>query len=90
MTLIALALTLQGVTMSSPDVSYRAHQTAAKVAVECSAFKANSNGSWTSIRPTKVGSVSMSAGGTFFPGVKLEGVDLGAQLNQQCRGSGAG
>lgn len=90
MMLIALALALQSVTMSSPDASDHAHRTVAKVPVECSAFKANSNGSWTSIRATKVGSVSMSAGGTFFPGVKLGGIDLGAQLNQQCRSPHAG
>jgi len=90
MSLVALALALQGVTMSSPDSSRHAHRAAAKVAVDCGAFKANSNGSWTSTRATKVGSVSMSAGGTFFPGVTLGGVDLAAQLDRQCRSSRAG
>jgi len=90
MALVVLALALQGVTMSNPNGSHRAHKVAAKVAVDCGAFKANSDGSWTSTRPTKVGSVSMTAGGTFFPGVKLGGVDLGGQLDQQCRSSRKG
>jgi hypothetical protein len=90
MVLVALALALQGVTLSNPDVPHHAHQVSVKVAVECSAFKANPNGSWTSIRSTKVGSVSMSAGGTFFPGVTIEGIDIGANLDQQCRNSHAG
>ena len=85
MTLVALVLALQGVTMSGSDGSHHAHRAAAKVPVDCSAFKANANGSWTSTHPTKVGSVSITAGGTFFPGVTLGGVDLGAQLDQQCR-----
>lgn len=29
------------------------------VAVECAAFKANRDGSWTSVRSTKVGTVSI-------------------------------
>ncbi len=85
MVLMALLLALQGVTMSNPDASHSAHHAAAKIPVECGAFKANANGSWTSTRRTKVGSVAMSAGGTFFPGVTLNGVDVAGQLDQQCR-----
>lgn len=84
MLMIALAFAAStGVTIGA--ASHAASTPPATVAVECPAFKANKDGSWTSIRSTKVGTVSISSGGTFFPGVQLDGVDLGAQLNAQCR-----
>jgi len=84
MFIIALALaTSQGVTMSGNEKAKTASH-AATAAVECPAFKKNADGSWTSIRNTKVGAVAMSAGGTFFPGVKLDGVDVGASLDAKC------
>jgi hypothetical protein len=85
MLVIALALaSSQGVTMSSKEKqSASAH--VATSSVECAAFKKNPDGSWTSVRDTKVGAVRMSSGGTFFPGVKLDGVDVGASLNAKCQ-----
>lgn len=89
MAFVALVLALQSVTLGNPDASHPAQRAIAKVAMECSAFKANANGSWTSTRATKIGSVSLGAGGTFFPGVTVGDVDIGAQLNQQCRAAHA-
>ena len=83
MFLFALLLATQtGVTMSGSQPAKSHHGPA--VAVDCKAFRANKNGSWTSIRATKVGTVSMSAGGTFFPGVRLGEVDVASQLKAQC------
>ena len=56
-----------------------------EVHLDCSAFRANGDGSWTSLRTTKVGSVSISSGGTFHPGVSLGGVDLGGELGERCK-----
>jgi hypothetical protein len=85
MLVIAFALAAtQGVTMSGKDKqSASAH--VATSSVECAAFRKNPDGSWTSVRDTKVGAVQMSSGGTFFPGVKLDGVDVGASLNAKCQ-----
>jgi len=85
MLVIAFALAAtQAVTMSGKDKQgVPAH--VAPSSVECAAFKKNPDGSWTSVRDTKVGAVRMSSGGTFFPGVKLDGVDVGASLNAKCQ-----
>ncbi|MET0308676.1 MAG: hypothetical protein ABW023_08215 [Sphingomonas sp.] len=86
MFLFALLFAVQsGVTMSGSEPAATGHPQKS-VPVDCHAFRANKNGSWTSIRSTKVGGVSMSAGGTFFPGLRLGDVDLAAQLNAQCKG----
>jgi hypothetical protein len=83
MFLSALLLAAQsGVTMSAPHPTKAHHEPV--VAMDCKAFRANRDGSWTSIAPTKVGKTSMSAGGTFFPGVRLGEVDVASQLTKQC------
>ena len=85
---VFFAVASAGVIIGSPaPYSDQAFQAQMKVTLNCSAFRANQNGSWTSIKPTRAGMVSISTGGTFFPGVKLDGIDLGAQLKGQCRRS---
>lgn len=82
--LMAATAASQGVTMSgTTDASHPKGAIAA--IVDCGAFKANKDGSWTSVRPTTIGSVTMTEGGTFFPGVQLEGVDVVASLDSACR-----
>ena len=85
MIVIVFALAMnQGVTMSSKDKpAHPAHT--ATAAVDCAAFQKNADGSWTSVKDTKVGKVAMSSGGTFLPGVKLDGVDVGASLDAKCK-----
>jgi hypothetical protein len=75
-----------GVTMSGGGKPGNAAHVA-PVSLECSAFKKNLDGSWTSVRSSRIGLVSISANGTFFPGVKLNGADIGASLNAECRKS---
>ncbi|WP_429197279.1 hypothetical protein [Luteibacter sp. W1I16] len=84
MLFIAFALaSSQGVTMSAKDgPKALPHEVAASM--DCGAFKKNADGSWTSIHATKVAAVTMSAGGTFFRGVRLDGVDVGASLDTKC------
>ena len=82
--LAALLGAQSGVTMTPGTTGSHASH-AGFVHMECAAFRSNANGSWTSVRTTKVGSVSISDGGTFFPGVRLGGTDVAAQLTAQCR-----
>jgi hypothetical protein len=85
MLVIALALAAtQGVTMSGKD-KQNAPAHVATSPVKCAAFRKNPDGSWTSVRDTKIAAVHMSSGGTFFPGVQLDGVDVGASLNAKCK-----
>lgn len=81
---IAATAASQGVSMSG--TTHAPHPKGAGAAtLDCGAFRANKDGSWTAIRPTTVGSVTMTKGGTFFPGVQLDGVDVGAHLDTSCR-----
>ena len=77
----AQGVTLSGTATGKPT---RRHP---EVHLECAAFRPNNDGSWTSLRPTQVGTVSISAGGTFHAGVTLGGIDLGAELRDRCPGS---
>jgi hypothetical protein len=73
---VATGVTISGSGTEPPSVP--------STPMECAAFKSNADGSWTSIRTTRVGSVTLSGGGTFAKGVQLNGVDVGGQLNSQC------
>jgi len=80
--LLAFLFALQsGVTMSgtTPPAAK-----VSRVRMDCAAFRANKDGSWTSVRATRIGRTSLTAGGTFFPGVQLGGIDVGAELGRQC------
>lgn len=58
----------------------------------CSAFRANSNGSWTTIArvtiPGPNGQVTLDPGVTVTPGVAFNGLDIASWLNQNCRPRG--
>lgn len=90
MILLALALASPGVTVSSSGVTMsgtdhaKAGAHAAVATVECRAFRKNADGSWTSIKTSKAGSVSISAGVTLSAGVTVDGVDIGESLDESC------
>jgi hypothetical protein len=90
MIFLALALISPGVTVSSTGVTMsstdhpKAGTHAALATVECGAFRRNPDGSWTSIRTSKAGSVSISAGATLSAGVTVDGVDIGESLDATC------
>jgi hypothetical protein len=90
MILLALALLTSGVTVSSTGITMssadqpKAGTHAAIATVECRAFRKNADGSWTSIKASKAGSVSISAGVTVSAGVTIDGVDIGQSLNETC------
>jgi lipid-binding SYLF domain-containing protein len=90
MILVALALIAPGVTVSSTGVTMsstdrpKAGTHAAVAKVECGAFRKNADGSWTSVKASKAGSVSISAGVTLSAGVTVDGVDIGESLDATC------
>lgn len=50
----------------------------------CADFRHNPDGSWSPVHPVTVGDVTISRKGNFAPGTVVGGVDIAAQLNQQC------
>jgi len=50
----------------------------------CADFTHNANGTWTPNVRVTLGGVSMGPGVTFSRGIQFGGVDLAAELDQQC------
>jgi hypothetical protein len=53
--------------------------------LSCRNFHRNADGSWSIKRAVELGSVTMGAGVSFGERVVVEGVDLAATLDRQCR-----
>ena len=67
-------------------------QTQDPYALNCADFRHEANGKWTPLVRVRVfsprmpnSSLELGRGTSFYPGVYMNGVDLGALLNQQCR-----
>ncbi len=50
----------------------------------CVAWRRNPDGSWTSVRPWRIGGVSGGAGITVGTGLKYAGFDVAAWLDANC------